>query len=156
MCTNKLHSQYISVHVRHGDFVNWCGGVPLEDCFANTTVINRRVQEEKDELLQRKGLHVEHVIITSDEQDPAWWDDVEAHGWLQVDHSETVERYGKWYVSLCACVFRSLIASVKGTPSSLMPLFNRTAWALLVPTGQPCPYWLGGAFRTGTMGRYGQ
>ena len=82
--------------MRRNDFANWCGGQPIEFCFANTTVIARRVQEVKDELVQRKGIDAKHVIITSDETDPVWWADIEARGWLRVNHSTTVQRYGKW------------------------------------------------------------
>jgi hypothetical protein len=62
------------------------------------TVIGRRVQEVKDELRERRGLDVKHVIMTSDERDPAWWADVAAQGWLAVNHSRTEELYGKWWV----------------------------------------------------------
>ena len=75
--------------------------MPLVDCYANITVIARRVQEVKDELLERKGLDVKYVIMTSDETDPEWWAEVKAQGWLTVDHSYTVKLYGKW------CVFSS-------------------------------------------------
>ena len=34
----------------------------------------------KEELLQRKGLNVSAVIITSDEEDPEWWADVDKLG----------------------------------------------------------------------------
>jgi hypothetical protein len=60
------------------------------------TVIGRRVQEVKDDLRELRGINVEHVIMTSDEDDPAWWADVAAQGWLKVDHSRTEELYGRW------------------------------------------------------------
>ncbi|KAJ2930506.1 hypothetical protein H1R20_g6581, partial [Candolleomyces eurysporus] len=87
---------WIAVHIRHGDFKNWCGNVPIEDCFAPLSVIARRVQEVKEEILEKKGIVVEHVIMTSDERDEAWWASVRSRGWFQVDHSETVEQYGAW------------------------------------------------------------
>jgi hypothetical protein len=96
--------QYIGIHVRHNDFANWCGEYTLIECFANITVIARRVQEVKDELRERRGLDVKHVIMTSDERDPAWWADVAAQGWLAVDHSRTEELYGRWWV-LCHLSF---------------------------------------------------
>jgi hypothetical protein len=58
--------------------------------------IARRIHEVQQELLARKGIDVPHVIMTSDENDPAFWADVEAHGWLRVDHSKTVDIYGRW------------------------------------------------------------
>ena len=59
--------------------------------------MNREVQ---DELRERKGIDIPmtRVIMTSDETDEAWWDEVAALGWAKMDHDkfETVERYGKW------------------------------------------------------------
>lgn len=81
--------------MRHGDFKAWCGE-DLSLCFPSFPVIARRVEEVKAELLQRKGIAVEHVIMTSDEQDPAWWEGVRAQGWLTLNHSRTVELYGAW------------------------------------------------------------
>ena len=43
---------------------------------------------------------VEHVIMTSDEEDQSWWEQVAEQGWHIVDHSGTVERYGAWYVQV--------------------------------------------------------
>jgi hypothetical protein len=70
--------------------------VPVEECFAPLSVIARRVQEVKEELLERKGIVVEKVIMTSDERNETWWASVRERGWYQVDHSETVEKYGAW------------------------------------------------------------
>lgn len=57
-------------------------------------------REVQDELRERKGLDIPmtHVIITSDEQDPAWWDEVRALGWVPIDHDamRTEQVYGKW------------------------------------------------------------
>ncbi|KAJ7230618.1 hypothetical protein GGX14DRAFT_6107 [Mycena pura] len=89
---------YIAVHVRHGDFGGWCG-VPLKDCFAPLSVIARRVEEVQDELLQTKRLVVDRVVVTSDEQDSAWWEEVLQLGWVRPDHSRTVEVHGAWYAA---------------------------------------------------------
>jgi hypothetical protein len=88
--------QWIAIHIRHNDFADWCGTVPVLDCFSPISVIARRVEEVKQELLARKGLIVNHVIMTSDEKNATWWDDVVAQGWFRVDHSKTVEIYGAW------------------------------------------------------------
>jgi len=92
--------KYIGIHVRHGDFKNWCGQVPVEDCFASIAVLARRVEEIKTELRESRGMTVEHVIMTSDEEDQSWWEQVAEQGWHIVDHSGTVERYGAWYVQV--------------------------------------------------------
>ena len=88
--------QWIAIHMRHGDFANWCRDVPKLDCFAPLSVIARRVEEVKQDLLERKGLVVNHVIMTSDENNATWWEDVVAQGWFRVDHSKTIELYGAW------------------------------------------------------------
>jgi len=88
--------QWIAIHIRHGDFKDWCGGVPVEDCFAPISVIARRVDEVKAQILEQRGVVVEHVIMTSDERNATWWGDVVAQGWYGVDHSKTTERYGSW------------------------------------------------------------
>lgn len=58
----------------------------------------------QDELWERNAIQVptSRVIMTSDETDLAWWADVEALGWVKMDHGKlrTVERFGKWSVSL--------------------------------------------------------
>jgi hypothetical protein len=90
--------QYIAIHVRRKDFEGWCAGVPKNDCFASIPVIARRVREVQDELRERKQIEIEanHVIMTSDESDPAWWAEVNSQGWVGVDHSETGEVHGPW------------------------------------------------------------
>jgi hypothetical protein len=57
------------------------------------------VEEVKAELLQRKGIVVNNVIMTSDEGDPSWWDGVKAQGWFAIDHNNTAEQFGPWWVS---------------------------------------------------------
>lgn len=61
----------------------------------------------QDELYERKGIRIPmtRVIMTSDESDQTWWDEVTALGWVRMDHDEqrTVERYGRWYVPICYC-----------------------------------------------------
>lgn len=72
-----ITNQYISVHVRHGDFGTWCGSVPLDECFAPVKAIARRVEEVRSELQTRLGIYNTQVIVTSDEKDAKWWQEVE-------------------------------------------------------------------------------
>jgi hypothetical protein len=91
--------QYITIHVRHGDFSNWCNGNPVEECFAPIPVIARRVREIQEELsIKYIGMNVRHVIMTSDERDEEWWDLVKAQGWYRLDHTNTGTEYGRWFV----------------------------------------------------------
>ncbi|KAJ7282065.1 hypothetical protein C8J57DRAFT_1500714 [Mycena rebaudengoi] len=85
---------YISVHVRRGDFRYWCGDVPTQECFAPLSAYARRVDEVKAEILEHRGITVDHVIMTSDEQDNDWWTAVHNLGWKRTDHSKTIELYG--------------------------------------------------------------
>jgi hypothetical protein len=84
--------------MRHGDFKTFCGDDPSA-CFPSFSVISRRVEEVKAELLQRKGIVVNNVIMTSDEGDPSWWDGVKAQGWFAIDHNNTAEQFGPWWVT---------------------------------------------------------
>ena len=61
-------------------------------------VYSTRIAEVQQELRERKGINVTHVIMTSDEQDERWWDGVKGMGWLRIDHEKenTVADYGEW------------------------------------------------------------
>jgi hypothetical protein len=76
----------------------WCEA-PIEECFAPLPVIARRVDEVKAELLERKGISVNHVIMTSDEKSADWWRDVKALGWLKLDYSVDRQTFGTWQVN---------------------------------------------------------
>ncbi|KAF7971400.1 hypothetical protein HWV62_21242 [Athelia sp. TMB] len=111
---------YISIHVRHHDFQVYCEDLPLADCFAPISAIARRVQEVKEELLLKQGLDVKHIIMTSDEDDPAWWAEVYAQGWKAPDHSKTATEYGRWYPVLVDAVIQSNGRGFVGTDRSTM------------------------------------
>ena len=72
--------------------------LPVLD-YADCYVVRSEVQ---DELRLRKNIEIPdtHVIITSDETDQAWWDEVTSLGWVKIDHEawETEQNYGNWYV----------------------------------------------------------
>lgn len=59
-------------------------------------MIARRVEEVQTELWETHHVIVDRVVVTSDEQDIAWWDDVAELGWVRPDHSRTVEVHGEW------------------------------------------------------------
>ena len=94
--------QYVGIHIRHGDFINYCGETPKEDCFASLSVVARRVQEVQDEVQERYGYRPERVVMLSDEREPGWWDAVRLLGWYTPDHitEDTTAKYGRWYVRL--------------------------------------------------------
>ncbi|KAF7311040.1 hypothetical protein HMN09_00647500 [Mycena chlorophos] len=113
---------FISVHVRRLDFQVWCGGLPIDECFASNQVIERRVREVQDELLERSGLKVPHVIVTSDERNSSWWDDITRQGWFFPDHAETKSLYGDWYPVLIDAVIQSRGVGFVGTDRSTMSI----------------------------------
>ncbi|KAF6766677.1 hypothetical protein DFP72DRAFT_1162239 [Ephemerocybe angulata] len=121
----RLHQNGLASISDTGDFANWCGDVPITDCFAPLSVIARRIQEVKDELLDRMGIVVENVIMTSDERNETWWDGVRSEGWFQVDHTETVERYGAWYPVLIDAGIQSGGVGFVGTDRSTMSIMAR-------------------------------
>jgi len=140
---------WIAVHLRHGDFSRLCAAknppVPVEDCFAPLSAVARRVDEVKAELLQRKGIVVEHVIMTSDETSTEWWDGVRARGWVGIDHSVTVEKYGKWYPIFIDAAIQSGGMGFVGTHGSTMSVLAR----------RRVVSWRDGAIRTVKWGRPG-
>ncbi|KAH9937279.1 uncharacterized protein B0H18DRAFT_1081519 [Fomitopsis serialis] len=121
---------YIAIHQRHGDFKNWCPDPDnTEDCFAPISAIARRVREIQDELRARKGIEVPdtHVILTSDETDQAWWDEVTALGWVKIDHDawETEQNYGKWYPVFLDAAIHSSATGFVGTDRSTYSTVSR-------------------------------
>ncbi|KAJ7493304.1 hypothetical protein B0H11DRAFT_956715 [Mycena galericulata] len=115
---------YISVHARRTDFEIWCNGVPTTDCYVELSAIARRVDEVKAELLTRKGIQVDRVIITSDEEDSGWWDEVRQLGWSRPDHSQTIERYGPWYPPLIDKAIQSASVGFVGTDRSTFSILS--------------------------------
>ncbi|KAF8078913.1 hypothetical protein FPV67DRAFT_1663582 [Lyophyllum atratum] len=115
---------WIAIHVRRGDFGVFCGEDPT-GCYASLAVIARRVDEVKAELLRRKGISVDHVIMTSDERNITWWEDVKARGWYGVDHSQTADLLGAWYPVLIDAAIQSLGAGFVGTDRSTMSMIAR-------------------------------
>ncbi|KAH7886098.1 hypothetical protein F5I97DRAFT_2025845 [Phlebopus sp. FC_14] len=124
---NDSTPPFISVHVRHGDFRNYCNDIPEDECFAPLPVLARRVFEVQQELRDRKGIEVSHVLMTSDERDPNWWSEVRKLGWTWIDYAaeRTVETHGKWYPVLIDAVLQSKGAGFVGTYGSTMTTLAR-------------------------------
>jgi hypothetical protein len=75
-----------------------CPNQTGEGCFRPIHKWAENVQDIKKRLLEEKGVKVERVVMTSDEKDPAWWEEVRAQGWHFADHKveATKEKYGPW------------------------------------------------------------
>ncbi|KAJ3844938.1 hypothetical protein EV361DRAFT_943988 [Lentinula raphanica] len=115
---------YIAIHVRHYDFAYQCK-VPIEECFATIPVIARRVKEVQDQLLQEQGVVVNHVIMTSDEKEEAWWQEVADQNWSIPDHSKTKELYGHWHPVLIDAIIQSGGVGFVGTWGSTMSILAK-------------------------------
>lgn len=105
-----------------------------------------RIAEIQQELMERKGINVTRVIMTSDEQDESWWDRVREMGWLRIDHEKenTIIEYGEWYVLFIytlPMVWGFWYASTHGLIDVLgilclsMHISSRRAWGSLGRTG---------------------
>jgi hypothetical protein len=68
---------------------------------------------------------VKHIIMTSDEKNSTWWEDVAARGWYTVDHSTTMATYGVWYPVFIDAVIQSNGAGFVGTDRSTMTTLAR-------------------------------
>ncbi|KAJ7089795.1 hypothetical protein B0H15DRAFT_930626 [Mycena belliarum] len=128
---------YIAVHVRHGDFAGWCE-VPVKDCFAPLSAIARRVEEVQTELWATRHVIVDRVVVTSDEQDSAWWAEVAELGWMRPDHARTAELHGVWYPILIDAAIQSGGLGFVGTDRSTVSLMGSRRVAT----------WHGGVVRT--------
>ena len=65
-----------------------------------------------------------HVLVTSDERDPAWWEQVRALGWAAIDHDaeRTEEIFGRWYPVFIDVVAQSFGKGFVGTDHSTLTL----------------------------------
>ncbi|KAJ7113934.1 hypothetical protein C8R44DRAFT_710359 [Mycena epipterygia] len=140
---------YITVHVRHNDFGEWCGTVPLAECYAPLPVIARRLEEVRAEVALKMGIMiaVDRVVVTSDEKDPAWWDAALALGWVRIDHenANTATKHGQWYPFLVDAAIQSGGVGFVGTAESTVSLM----------AGKRVRAWQGGVVRMVKWGRVG-
>ncbi|KAJ7873514.1 hypothetical protein B0H14DRAFT_3559239 [Mycena olivaceomarginata] len=91
LCLCSIHRT--AIHVRRGDFAGWCPTTqPVDECFAPLSTYARRVEEVREELQHTRGIEVQRVVLTSDETNATWWEEVAAYGWHRVDHSTTAAR----------------------------------------------------------------
>lgn len=119
------------------------------------------MEEVKQDLLERKGLVVNHVILTSDERNATWWEGVVAQGWFQVDHSKTVEIYGAWWADLH---FSTMVSLTIGRYPVLIDAVIQSGGVGFVGTDRSTmsilarrrvQSWQGGVVRTLKWGRLG-
>lgn len=80
------------------------------DCFPPLSVYDEKVKEVRAELLEKNGVQVDKVLVTSDEEDEAWWKTVEDYGWHRINWvaEKTEEEYSEWCVMIYSIFFYSL------------------------------------------------
>lgn len=114
------------MHIRHGDFQGYCGDGPQEHCWAPVSALAEAVEEVRASLQSQLGISVSstHVLVTSDEQDPAWWAQIDSLGWAHIDHKteRTAEKYSKWYPTFIDAMHQSMGIGFVGTSGSTMSL----------------------------------
>ncbi|KAK0476829.1 hypothetical protein IW261DRAFT_1490269 [Armillaria novae-zelandiae] len=118
---------FIAVHVRHGDFKGNCWATDnVKECYADLAAFVRRVEEMQAELREKLGLDVIHVLISTDEKDEEFWEEVDYLGWGYVDHEQegTVKTYGEWYRPIIDIVIHSLAVGFVGTDGSTLSLVS--------------------------------
>lgn len=118
---------YIAIHARHGDFGISCKETPASiKCFAPVSSFAQAVAEVQREILERDGIVIpnEHVVMTSDEKDPEWWDLVASYGFTWVDYKKenVVEILGRWYPTFIDAVIQSGGRGFVGCEQSTMSL----------------------------------
>ncbi|KZO99640.1 hypothetical protein CALVIDRAFT_476774 [Calocera viscosa TUFC12733] len=115
---------YISVHARRGDFGKYCPfmGGNGTSCLPSLRQLKRRVGEVQAQLLQ-KGVSTDRVLITSDEKDPAWWEEIQEAGYTWVDHVEarTQALFGE-FAPILDAIFHSFASGFVGTDQSTFSL----------------------------------
>ncbi|KAF8973016.1 hypothetical protein BDZ97DRAFT_645557 [Flammula alnicola] len=120
---------FIAVHIRRGDFIDFIGRCPLvngmrTNCFTPLSVYAKHVDVIKGKWVTKSNLTISNVIVMSDEQSPAFWDDVQNHGWSFINHTreETVENFGEWFPPIIDTVIQSFAVGLIGTKGSTFSL----------------------------------
>ncbi|TRM65026.1 hypothetical protein BD626DRAFT_490664 [Schizophyllum amplum] len=114
---------YIAVHMRRGDFGGWCKGVPIDECLPPVSAYFRRVHEVQEDLANDPGqIQARHVIVQSNERDPAFWEEVKALGYLYIDYDDD-EQAGWWAIVIDACI-QAMASGFVGTAHSTVSLIS--------------------------------
>jgi hypothetical protein len=92
---DRILHPFIVVHARHGDFNGLCGS--NGDCFPALDNFAAAVRHVQEELRRQKGIRVRDgdVIVTSDEINSEWWDQVRTMGWKRIESGLDPGPHGK-------------------------------------------------------------
>jgi hypothetical protein len=117
----------------------------VDACFAPLAAYARRVEEVREELQRARGIEVPRVVLTSDETDATWWEEVAAYGWHRLDHSTTEETHSRWHPVLIDAAVQSGGMGFVGTDLSTVSLM----------AGLRVKAWQGGVVRSVKWGTPG-
>ncbi|RXW21234.1 hypothetical protein EST38_g4627 [Candolleomyces aberdarensis] len=116
----------ITVHIRRGDFENHCKAGETPPCFIANSRFKKAVEDMQARLLETRGINASHVLVASDEDDPAFWDEITSFGWSYFDHTaeRTHERFSEWHPILIDKVAQSMSIGFVGSLSSTFSLLS--------------------------------
>lgn len=104
--------QFMAIHIRRGDFNEfWKRVTPRQYAHRAWDALKEAAS---------LGLRPTKIIVTTDEQDPEWLDQLRAYGFMVVDHAaaQTGERLGWWMPTLLDAIILSKATVFMGNPSS--------------------------------------
>ncbi|KAG9008426.1 hypothetical protein FRB90_008890 [Tulasnella sp. 427] len=121
---------FIVLHIRRADWSKPCEDNHKNvECAAPLSVFATRITQVQRGLTSKFGAdspqaNVTKVVVTSDERDEKWWNEVEGRGWLRVDYEKegTVRTLGRWYPSIIDSVIQSKAIGVVGVKGSTMSM----------------------------------
>lgn len=103
---------YMAIHIRRGDFSDmWKRVTPRMYAYRAWQVLRDAATA---------GISASKVIVTTDEKDPEWLDQLRAYGFIIVDHTaaKTGERLGWWMPTVLDAVLLSRAKVLVGVPAS--------------------------------------
>lgn len=70
VCTSTW--QFVTVHIRRGDFAKSCGTTGSKDCLATIATYKQAVHRVRAQVLDDAGTYARAVVVTTDEKDPVY------------------------------------------------------------------------------------
>ncbi|KAL7410456.1 hypothetical protein BDY24DRAFT_417997 [Mrakia frigida] len=125
---------YISVHIRHGDFLRYCPPPPppnsttVQHCWSSAQYAYA-VETLKKSIFWETGKSIDQVLFTTDEMDPKFLREItEKRGWKTVNEELSMRirrEWGDWeYPTLIDNVLLSRGKGFVGTQTSTMSIIN--------------------------------
>ncbi|KAF9478784.1 hypothetical protein BDN70DRAFT_723912 [Pholiota conissans] len=115
---------FIAIHMRRKEFDSQCEAD--KECFIPLGTFRRMLTSMKEEIYFRDGTKIRHILLTSDEDNVAFWKAAKNLGWVNLDHigAKTAEKYGEWYPAIIDIIAQSMAIGFIGTQDSTLSLVN--------------------------------